>query len=80
MGDYTATPLRCTQNPTMGEEYRKGWHPEIIAPKSSDSAILVVGAGPAGLEATLALAKRGYEVTLAESAADLGGRMPGLAE
>ena len=23
-------PLRCTQNPTMGEEWRRGWHPEIV--------------------------------------------------
>ena len=23
--------LRCTQNPTMGEEWRRGWHPERIA-------------------------------------------------
>ena len=86
MGDNTATPLRCTQNPTMGEEFRKGWHPEIIAPKASQSSVLVVGAGPAGLEATLALGRRGYDVTLAEGTADLGGRvlresrMPGLAE
>ena len=29
-GDFTATPLRCTQNPTMGEEWRRGWHPERI--------------------------------------------------
>ena len=29
-GDYVAYPMRCTQNPTMGEEWRKGWHPEKI--------------------------------------------------
>ncbi len=86
MGDYTNTPIRCTQNPTMGEEYRKGWHPETIPARKSDSKILVVGAGPAGLEATLALAKRGYEVTLADARPSLGGRvlresrMPGLAQ
>ena len=27
--DYTSTNLRCTQNPTMGEEWRRGWHPEM---------------------------------------------------
>ncbi|MEO1919235.1 MAG: FAD-dependent oxidoreductase, partial [Paracoccaceae bacterium] len=85
-GDFTSTPLRCTQNPTMAEEYRKGWHPELIAKRGSDSSVLVVGGGPAGLEATLALSKRGYEVTLAEAYTELGGRvllesrMPGLAE
>ncbi len=84
-GDQTGTPIRCTQNPTMGEEWRKGWHPEIIAPKGSDSSVLVVGAGPAGLEAAMSLGKRGYNVTVAEARRDLGGRvtlecaLPGLA-
>ncbi len=84
-GDYTLTPLRCTQNPTMGEEYRRGWHPERIAPAASEARCLVVGAGPAGLEAALALAQRGYAVTLAERAPEPGGRinlesaLPGLA-
>ena len=27
-GDATMTPIRCTQNPSMGEEWRRGWHPE----------------------------------------------------
>ena len=83
-GDFTMSPLRCTQNPTMGEEWRKGWHPERIRPKASDKPVLVVGAGPAGLEAAQALGKRGYEVTLAEKGTELGGRivrecrLPGL--
>ena len=85
-GDYTSTPIRCTQNPTMGEEWRKGWHPEAIAPKGSDDAVLVVGAGPAGLECARALGQRGYAVHLAEASQELGGRvvaesrLPGLAE
>jgi dimethylamine/trimethylamine dehydrogenase len=67
--------LRCTQNPTMGEEWRRGWHPEIIPAKQSDARVLVVGAGPAGLEASLALGRRGYQVTLAEGGRELGGRL-----
>jgi dimethylamine/trimethylamine dehydrogenase len=84
--DYTSTNLRCTQNPTMGEEWRRGWHPEIIPPKKSEGSVLVVGAGPAGLEAALSAARRGYEVHLAEASSELGGRvtreskLPGLAE
>jgi dimethylamine/trimethylamine dehydrogenase len=85
-GDSKATPIRCTQNPTISEEWRRGWHPENIAPKGSDSTVLVVGAGPAGLEATTALGKRGYRVLLAEAEQWLGGRvtreaaLPGLSE
>jgi dimethylamine/trimethylamine dehydrogenase len=85
-GDMTITPIRCTQNPTMGEEWRKGWHPERIRRKQSEKRVLVVGAGPAGLEAARALGQRGYEVSLAESSRELGGRvtlearLPGLAE
>ena len=70
-----SAPSRCTQNPTMGEEWRKRWHPEKIAAKESDSTILIVGAGPAGLEAALALGKRGYQVTLAEARNEAGGRV-----
>lgn len=85
-GDMTITPIRCTQNPTMGEEWRKGWHPERIAPAASAAKVLVVGGGPAGLEAARALGQRGYEVHLAEARRELGGRvarearLPGLAE
>jgi dimethylamine/trimethylamine dehydrogenase len=83
--DSTVTPVRCTQNPSMGEEWRRGWHPEAIRPKTTDSKVLVVGAGPAGLEAAMMLGKRGYEVVLAEQSDALGGRvtrearLPGLA-
>src|SRR5689334_17347967 len=45
-GDGTITPIRCTQNPSMGEEWRRGWHPERMRPKTSDATVLVVGAGP----------------------------------
>ncbi len=84
-GDYTMTPIRCTQNPTMGEEWRKGWHPERVPPRAGDDTFLVVGAGPAGLECAQLLGQRGYSVYLAEAEEHLGGRvtresrLPGLA-
>ena len=73
--DNFSVPIRCTQNPTMGEEWRRGWDPEYIKPKLSDQQALVVGSGPAGLECSLQLARRGYQVTLAESKSQLGGRV-----
>ncbi len=81
-----AVPIRCTQNPTMGEEWRRGWHPDRIEPRHADESVLVVGAGPAGLEAACALGQRGYQVILAEAEQELGGRinresrLPGLSE
>jgi dimethylamine/trimethylamine dehydrogenase len=84
-GDFTFSSIRCTQNPTIGDEWRRGWHPERIRPKGSDSRVLVVGAGPAGLEAAMSLGRRGYDVVLAEATGALGGRvalearLPGLA-
>jgi dimethylamine/trimethylamine dehydrogenase len=82
---HDGVPVRCTQNPTAGEEWRRGWHPEVFAPPASDSSILVVGGGPAGLDCAVTLARRGYAVTLADAAKEWGGRLkferrlPGLA-
>ena len=84
--DNYAAPIRCTQNPTMGEEWRRDWHPEKINPKHNDESILIVGTGPAGLECAHALAKRGYDIVLAEKKSEAGGRvllesqLPGLSE
>jgi dimethylamine/trimethylamine dehydrogenase len=80
--------LVCTQNATAGEEYRRGWHPERFdRARNADSDALVVGAGPAGLECALVLAKRGLRrVHLVEAESEPGGhmrwirRLPGLAE
>ncbi len=86
VGDSRSVPIRCTQNPTMGEEWRRGWHPEKVPAKGSEAKVLVVGAGPAGLEAARILGQRGYSVMLAEATRDLGGRvtreatLPGLGE
>jgi len=80
--------LVCTQNATAGEEYRRGWHPERFTPAdNSDNDVLVVGAGPAGMECAMVLAKRGMRrVHLVEAGDDIGGsvrwisQLPGLGE
>jgi dimethylamine/trimethylamine dehydrogenase len=83
-GDMTGAISRCTQNTAFMEEWRKGWHPERVRPKGASDSVLVVGAGPAGLEAAMQLGRRGYRVTLAEAGRVLGGRvareraLPGL--
>jgi len=44
-------PVICTQNATAGEEYRRGWHPEKFEKAgNADNDVLIVGAGPAGME------------------------------
>ena len=85
-GDTRYVPIRCTQNPTMGEEWKRGWHPEIISPKKSDKEVMIIGAGPAGLECARALGQRGYQVSLLDARKEAGGRvlresaLPGLSE
>ena len=82
------TKLICTQNPTAGEEFRRGWHPEEVSrAANADNDVLVVGAGPAGMECAMILGKRGMRrVHLVDERADLGGslgwvsRLPGLGE
>jgi dimethylamine/trimethylamine dehydrogenase len=80
--------LGCIQNATAGEEYRRGWHPERFEPAlNADKDVLVVGAGPAGMECAIVLGKRGFRrVHLVEADAEIGGAMrwirelPGLGE
>jgi dimethylamine/trimethylamine dehydrogenase len=80
--------IGCTQNATAGEEYRRGWHPERFSrARTVSKSVLVVGAGPAGLECAIVLAKRGHDrVHLIEKDADAGGcvrwisQLPGLGE
>ena len=83
-GDHTMSPIRCTQNPTMGEEWRRGWHPERVTPAHQPDQVMVIGAGPAGMETARILGHRNYVVALLERERELGGRvrlesrLPGL--
>lgn len=78
----------CIQNATAGEEYRRGWHPEEFAPAvSPERSVLIVGAGPAGMECATVLGRRGFDaVHLVEADDEPGGRitwirrLPGLGD
>ena len=80
--------IGCTQNATAGEEHRRSWHPERFErAANADAEVLVVGAGPAGMECAIVLGRRGMRrVRLVDAAAEIGGvsrwipRLPGLAE
>ena len=80
--------IGCTQNATAGEEFRRGWHPERFEPaENRDRDVLVVGAGPAGMECAIVLGKRGFgRVHLVDAEPEIGGitrwipQLPGRGE
>ena len=72
--DAFSIPLNCTQNPTISQEWKRDWHPEIVPSARSKKNLLVAGAGPAGLEAATVLARAGHHVTVADKSTELGGR------
>jgi len=75
--EETFNHVGCVQNATAGEEYRRGWHPEVFTPAAgADRPVLVVGAGPAGMECAVVLARRGFgAVHLVEAEPEIGGRL-----
>ncbi len=68
-------PIVCTQNATLGEEFRRGWHPERFSKAANaEKDVLVVGAGPAGMECAMVLGKRGLSaVHLLDEQDAIGG-------
>ncbi len=66
-------PIRCTVNATVGMEHM-GWGIGSIKPAPQRKRVVVVGGGPAGLEAARVAGLKGHDVTLYEKAAELGGQ------
>src|SRR5262250_2396887 len=75
--EETFNQIGCVQNATAGEEYRRGWHPESFpAPADPGRPVLIVGAGPAGMECAVVLGRRGFAaVHLVEAEPEIGGRL-----
>ncbi|MBR3367379.1 MAG: FAD-dependent oxidoreductase [Lachnospiraceae bacterium] len=64
-------PLGCTLNPVLGREFEYG--DEKLVRNGAGRTVAVAGAGPAGMEAALTLAKRGFKTILFEASDKLGG-------
>ena len=81
---FRGLPIGCIQNPATGRE--KEWGIGTLTQASKKKSVMVVGGGPAGLEAARVVALRGHQVALYERANELGGqvnlasRLPGREE
>ena len=63
-------PVACNVNPMAGREIE-----EPITPAKKKKKVLVVGAGPAGMQAAMTAALRGHQVLLVEKAQRMGGQL-----
>jgi len=68
---FRGLPIRCSVNPATGREREFG----ILPPARKRKKVLVVGGGPAGMEAACMAKRRGHRVILAEKEAKLGGQL-----
>lgn len=64
--------MRCSVNPVVGHERLEGW--TRVIPAEKQKTVMVVGAGPGGMEAARVAARRGHQVTLFDKKGQLGGQ------
>jgi 2,4-dienoyl-CoA reductase (NADPH2) len=69
-------PYTCTMNPALGHEVEPEY---AITPATVTKKVMVIGAGPAGMECAITAAKRGHAVTVFEKADRMGGSLLGYA-
>jgi 2,4-dienoyl-CoA reductase (NADPH2) len=65
-------PYTCTMNPALGHEVEPEYH---VTPAAVKKKVMVIGAGPAGMECAITAAKRGHEVTVFDKAGHIGGNL-----
>jgi 2,4-dienoyl-CoA reductase-like NADH-dependent reductase (Old Yellow Enzyme family)/thioredoxin reductase len=65
-------PYTCTMNPALGHEVEPEYQ---VTPAAVVKKIMVIGAGPAGMECAITAAKRGHSVTVFDKASRIGGNL-----
>ena len=65
-------PYTCTMNPALGHEVEPEYH---VTPAAVKKKVMVIGAGPAGMECAITCAKRGHQVTVFERSQRIGGNL-----
>lgn len=70
-------PYTCTVNPQLGHEYDPAYQ---ITPALAPKKIMVIGAGPSGMECAITAKRRGHDVVVFERGAAIGGALAGFAK
>jgi len=68
---FSGKPLACLCNPQAGYEAERS-----LQPAAAPRKVVVIGAGPAGLEAAVTAAGRGHQVVVVEKSEAIGGQLP----